>query len=109
MNDSRFRVKVRNDEKYDIKNYKNYLFLVQFKLYRDIMTTVFGNSSSEAKQAQPQCLCGVAPFFLYGVMRAILHFRLYFFRNNFRIAYLRNGLDLLRKVVLLVIIRLAAL
>ena len=66
-------------------------------------------SSSEAKQAQPQCLCGVAPFFLYGVMRAILHFRLYFFRNNFRIAYLRNGLDLLRKVVLLVIIRLAAL
>lgn len=42
MNDSRFRVKVRNDEKYDIKNYKNYLFLVQFKLYRDIMTTVFG-------------------------------------------------------------------
>lgn len=68
-----------------------------------------GNSSSEAKQAQPQCLCGVAPFFLYGVMRAILHFRLYFFRNNFRIAYLRNGLDLLRKVVLLVIIRLAAL
>ena len=103
MNDSRFRVKVRNDEKYDIKNYKNYLFLVQFKLYRDII------SSSEAKQAQPQCLCGVAPFFLYGVMRAILHFRLYFFRNNFRIAYLRNGLDLLRKVVLLVIIRLAAL
>ena len=66
-------------------------------------------SSSEAKQAQPQCLCGVAPFFLYGVMRAVLHFRLYFFRNNFRIAYLRNGLDLLRKVVLLVIIRLAAL
>ena len=46
MNDSRFRVKVRNDEKSDIKNYKNYLFLVQFKLYRDIMTTVFGKDGA---------------------------------------------------------------
>ena len=46
MHDSRFRVKVRNDEKYDIKNYKNYLFLVQFKLYRDIMTTVFGKDGA---------------------------------------------------------------
>ena len=84
--------------------------ILSFDFFRVYTNSLFNAiSSSEAKQAQPQCLCGVAPFFLYGVMRAILHFRLYFFRNNFRIAYLRNGLDLLRKVVLLVIIRLAAL
>jgi hypothetical protein len=60
------------------------LFAFMAQIRYDISTWIF-ISSSEAKQAQPQCLCGVAPFFLYGVMCATLHLDCIFLETIFEL------------------------